>query len=106
MRRMIDAFSEFERIIIRGRTKAAMQAKKARGERVGHIPFGYQLGESGTLKEDEEEQAVLQQIHELRKRGLSTRKIASEMNLRGAFNRGGAQWNHASIHRVMTRLAA
>lgn len=106
MRRMIDAFSEFERNIIRGRTKAAMQAKKARGERVGHIPFGYQLGEEGKLKKEENEQSILKQISELRKKGLSTRKIAMEMNLRGAFNRGGAQWNHASIHRVMTRLAA
>ena len=43
MRRMIDAFSEYERLIIKERTKAALHVKKGRNERVGHIPFGYQL---------------------------------------------------------------
>jgi hypothetical protein len=37
---------------------------------------------------------------------LSTRKIAEEMNRRGAFNRGGSKWNHGSIHRVMMKIAA
>ncbi len=107
MRRMIDAFAEFERNIITGRTKAAMQAKKARGERVGHIPFGSCLSEDGIcLKEDTQEQSILSQIRELKKQGLSTRTIADEMNKREAFNRGGAKWNHASIHRAMTKLAA
>lgn len=107
MRRMIDAFAEFERNIITGRTKAAMAAKKSRGERVGYIPFGFCLSEDGVcLKEDEQEQTILNQIAELKKAGLSTRKIADEMNKREAFNRGGAKWNHASIHRAMTKMAA
>ena len=42
MRRIIDAFAEYERLIIGARTKAALRAKKARGERVGGIPYGYQ----------------------------------------------------------------
>jgi DNA invertase Pin-like site-specific DNA recombinase len=37
MRHLIDAFAEYERLIIVARTKAALQAKKARGERVGYI---------------------------------------------------------------------
>jgi len=107
MRRMIDAFAEFERNIICERTKAAMQAKKSRRERVGYIPFGYRLSDDGIhIEKDEEEQAVLTQIGELMEEGLSSRKIAAEMNRRGAFNRGGAKWNHASIHRAMTKIAA
>ena len=38
MRTMIDAFAAYERALIRARTKAALAAKKARGERVGGIP--------------------------------------------------------------------
>lgn len=107
MRRLVDAFAEFERNMIRGRTKAAMQAKKARGERVGRIPFGYRLSENEiNIEPDEQEQAILQQITDLKADGLSTRKIAEEMNRRGAFNRGEAKWNHASIHRAMTKIAA
>lgn len=107
MRRMIDAFAEFERNIICERTKAAMQAKKRKNERVGHIPFGFKLSEDGVhLEECVEEQKILNQIRKLREKGLSTRKIAAEMNRREAFNRGGSKWNHASIHRVMTKIAA
>ncbi len=104
---MIDAFAEFERNIICERTRAAMQAKKKKNERVGHIPFGYRLAEDGVhIEKDGREKAILKQIQDLMEEGLSTRKIAAEMNRRGAFNRGGSKWNHGSIHRVMTKIAA
>ncbi len=107
MRRLIDAFSEFERNIICERTRAAMQAKRAKGERVGHIPFGYRLSNDNIhIEKDQAEQLILKQIMDLMEQGLSTRKLAAEMNRRGAFNRGGSKWNHASIHRVMTKMAA
>jgi DNA invertase Pin-like site-specific DNA recombinase len=106
MRGMTDLFAGFERLLIKSRTKAALGAKKARGERVGHIPFGYRLAEDGLhIKEDELEQNILIQMRDLRQIGLSIRDIAAEMNLREAFNRGGAKWNHASIHRVMKMAA-
>lgn len=106
-RKMVKFFAEYERMVIKTRTKAAMQAKKAKGERVGHIPFGYRLAENGVhLLLDEHEQSILKQIGDLMKDGLSTRKIADEMNRREAFNRGGAKWNHASIHRAATKIAA
>jgi len=107
MRGIFDLVSQHERNIIRDRTKAALQAKKARGERVGYVPFGYRLcADQVHIEKDEREQDVIRQISELRRDGFSTREIAYELNLRAAFNRGGAKWNHASIHRAMTKLAA
>src|SRR5690606_20526464 len=53
MRRMIDAFAEYERAILKARTKAALAVKKARGERVGSIPYGKRLGSDGRTLEDE-----------------------------------------------------
>lgn len=106
MRRMIDAFGEYERLVIKARTKAALGAKKIRGERVGHIPFGHKLADDGLhIEEDELEQDILRQMRELRQNGLSIRDIAEHMNRRGAFNRGQAKWNHASVHRVMKMAA-
>jgi DNA invertase Pin-like site-specific DNA recombinase len=106
MRGMTDLFAGFERLLIKSRTKAALQAKKSRGERVGHIPFGYKLAEDGIhLEIDELEQGILRQLKELRSEGMSIRNIASEMNNRGAFNRGNSTWNHASAHRIL-KLAA
>ncbi len=106
MRGMTDLFAGFERLLIKSRTKAALQAKKSRGERVGHIPFGYKLAEDGIhLEVDELEQGILIQMRDLRAEGLSIRDIAKELNNRGAFNRGNSTWNHASAHRIL-KLAA
>ena len=100
MRRMVDAFSEYERLIIKARTRAALQAKKTRGERVGHIPFGSRLAADGKhLEPCEYEQGILRQIRGLRESGLSLRLVADELNARGLTNRGNA-WNHVSVSRV------
>jgi len=106
MRRMIDAFSEYERLVIKARTKSALQAKKARSERVGHIPFGYCLASDGKhLEQAPTEQSILGQINALKNRGLSLRQIASELNSRNAFNRGGTPWNHVAVSRVSKNAA-
>lgn len=96
-RRMIDAFSEFERNITRERIRAALNAKKRRGERTGKVPYGKCLKEDGIhLKDCEEERKILYQIATLRNSGLSIRKIASDLNSRNILNRGSF-WQHDSI---------
>lgn len=106
MRRMVDAFGEYERLIIKSRTSAALQAKKSKGQRVGHIPFGHKLAEDGIHLEIEPlEQEILQQLRELRGKGLSYREIANEMNRRKAFNRGDKHWSHVSIYNLIQRAA-
>jgi DNA invertase Pin-like site-specific DNA recombinase len=102
MRRMIDAFAEYERLIIKARTKAALRIKKEKGQRVGHIPFGYQLAQDGIhLAQHEQEQYILKQINKLRKKGCSIRETAFKMNKKQLYNRGESKWNHCSIFRVI-----
>jgi DNA invertase Pin-like site-specific DNA recombinase len=106
MRRMVDAFGEYERSIIKSRTSAALQAKKSKGQRVGHIPFGHRLAADGVhLEMDELEQEILQQMRDLRQSGLTYREIAQEMNNKKAFNRGGKNWLHESVYKMMKRAA-
>lgn len=106
MRRMIDAFSEYERLIIKARTKSALKSKKDRGQRCGHIPFGYRLAEDGVhIEECPKEQDILRQMKELHSNGLSIREIARELNERKAFNRGESLWNNASVHRHLKMAA-
>jgi site-specific DNA recombinase len=82
-----------------------LQTKKAKGERVGHIPFGQKLAADGIhLEECATEQDILQQINDLKSRGLSIRAIAAAMNERKAFNRG-AEWNASSVHRILQKAA-
>ena len=46
------------RVLARARTRAALAAKQARGERVGGVPYGYR-DEGGMLVEDAAEQVVV-----------------------------------------------
>ena len=103
---MTDVFAGFERLLIKARTKAALQAMKRAGKRVGHIPFGFRLAQDGIhLEESQEEQDILRQMSELRATGLSIREIANALNARGAFNRGQSKWHNASVHRIMKMAA-
>ncbi len=102
MKRMVDAFAEYERLIIGARTKAALAIKKTRNERVGYIPYGYRLCiDNVHLEEDEHEQQMLKMISTFRSQGLSLRKIANELNKSLLVNRQQNIWNHVSISRVM-----
>lgn len=106
MRRLVDAFGEYERLIIGARTKAALKAKKDKGERVGYIPFGKRLSDDGiTLIDHSAEQRILQKIKALRNKGLSIRNIARAMNENKILNRKQLAWNHASVHRALLKLA-
>ncbi len=92
-RRIIDAFSEYERQIIRARTKAALRAKMARGERVGSLPFGYRLAPDGqTLLRDQREQRGLALIRSLRESGHTLREIVAKLESQGIKPKRGAIW--------------
>jgi DNA invertase Pin-like site-specific DNA recombinase len=106
MRRMVDAFSEYERLIIKARTKSALAAKKARGERTGGIPYGFTLAENGiTLIENKKEQDVLSLIRKLRSKGLSFRKIGTELEKRGISTKKGGKWQAMTIKQLCEVVA-
>lgn len=101
MRGMTDLFAGFERLLIKSRTKAALRAKKDRGQRVGHIPFGYRLCEDNIhLEKDDREQDIIKEITEMREDGLAYRSIANELNEIGKYNRNSSKWNHVSVFRI------
>ena len=99
MRQMVDAFAEYERALIRSRTRAAMAVKKARGQRVGGIPFGYQLSPDGeTLQPQADEQRALRVLRELRAAGYTYQAIADELNRQGFRSRVGTPWHRQSVY--------
>lgn len=102
MKRMVDAFAEYERLIIGARTKAALQVKKKRNERIGYVPYGYKLCTDNVHVEiDEFEQKILSMIRQAREFGVSFRDIAIDLNEMKYYNRFNRPWNHVSITRVM-----
>ena len=104
MRRMVDAFAEYERLIIGARTKAALQAKKARGERTGSIPYGYNCDDGTNLIPDPDEQDIIQQVLHLQAEGLSLRAIAARLTALGKTSRG-AGWHPQTIKNILSAAA-
>jgi len=103
VRHLVNAFAEYERAIIGARTRAALQVKKARGERVGGVPYGYRVSESdpGRLRRDRDEQEALVAIRELREDGLSLRAIDRELRARGHRPRTGGKWHVQTLSNLL-----
>ena len=115
MRRMIDAFAEYEKLVIGARTKSGLAAKRRRGEKTGGaVPFGFRagpdrIGANGkttrTLVPCEQEQEVIALVRQLRDAGETMQAIADNLNARGISRREGASWDRAYIFTILKRAA-
>ena len=108
LRHLVDAFAEYERAMIGVRTKAALSAKRNRGEKTGgDIPFGFDLNNnSGLLEANTDEQEAIEIISELRRRGYTLRQIGRELEQRGVKTKNGkATWHPQVIARIVKRAA-
>lgn len=106
MRSILDATGEFERNLIRSRTKAALAAKRKAGQRTGEIPFGWDLGADGRLIENVAEQRVIRCMVDCRQAGMSLRQIAAILNGQGVTTKKGRSWYGESIRSILDRAAA
>ena len=103
MRNIVAAFSAYERMLIRARTKAALALKRERGERTGTVRYGYRVADDGkTLLPDDHEQAVIARARELRTEGASLRAVGRTLLAEGMAPRKGRAWNPQVIHRMTT----
>ncbi len=106
--RMLAVLNEFERDLVSERTVAALAHKKSKGERVGNVPFGFDLADNGVdLVDNTAEQNIITEIYNLRTAGYSLRAIAAELTKCGIFTKtGNATWKHTTIKRILDRQAA
>jgi DNA invertase Pin-like site-specific DNA recombinase len=115
MRRIVDAFAEHERLVIAARTRAALQAKRRRGERAGRVPLGYSLAPADTatsrsglpvaLVPVEAQLKVVERIRREHAAGLSMRTIAQRLTDDGVPTAtGGNRWCHSTVQRVLERF--
>lgn len=77
---IISAIAQMERDVISERTRDALAHKKANGEWIGGVPFGFKV-KGNHLVEDPEQLKVIQKAKRLRRRGKSLRDIAGRLNL-------------------------
>lgn len=103
MRTLLDAMAEYERALIKQRTKSALAQKKAKGERTGSIPFGYRLAHlSATLLlPDAHEQQIIARARLLHSQKLSHRQILKTLTLEGYTSRSGNPFVLSQIQRFL-----
>lgn len=81
-----------------------MRHKQSKQERVGEIPYGYDLSANGvTLIPNVEEQEAIGLINTLHQSGMSLRSIAAELNHCSVPSKKGGEWIHTAISRILKR---
>jgi len=105
MFRMLAVLAEFERDLTSERTKTAMAHKRMNGQRIGAIPYGYDLADDGVmLIGNPSEQAVIDEIKIMRKRGMKLQQIAGELSERNIPTKtGNTYWSHQTIALILKR---
>ena len=106
LRGILDVFAAYERQVIRARTRAALAAKRARGERTGTVPFGYVADAAGRLAPDADEQAVIAAARAMRGAGWSIRAIVAELERVGTVGRTGRALGVTQVANILNRAAA
>jgi site-specific DNA recombinase len=100
-RAIFDAHAELTREISRQRCRSSVHLKKMRGERIGYIPYGKQLGKDGVLLEDcKQERLRIKQVIKLFHEGHSWGDMAKEMVKKNLLNRKEKPWTPSSIARL------
>ena len=105
MLHMYAAFAEKERAMISARTKAALQAAKARGVVLGR--HGREvLAPANRKAAVRRAEALAGVVRAKQAEGKGYRTIAAELNAESVPTPRGGQWHLASIQRLVKRLAA
>src|SRR5207248_6676472 len=93
---ILSAVAEAERDRIRERIRDVKADQRKRQRYLGGIvPFGWRIGEDGTLIEVPEQQLAIQRIFELRRNGLSLRAISASIAAEGV------QLSHEGVKSVL-----
>jgi DNA invertase Pin-like site-specific DNA recombinase len=100
---ILAAVAEHEREMISARTKAALQAAKARGVRLGRNAD--RLASANRATAMDRARQIEHVLAELNRSGMTTREIAAELTARGITTPRGGRWHPQTVRRVMERVA-
>lgn len=101
--RVLAVLAEFERDQVSERTRAALQHKRANGEKTGgDVPYGFEARD-GRLFPKAIEQAAVRLIMRRRARGASFRAICRDLEGAGYHRRRGSGSWHPEVVRLILR---
>jgi len=104
---ILAALAQMEREQIGERTSLALQHKKAKGERLGTTPLGFETVETSEGKElipVQEELSIIKRVCDLRTEGKTLRAIAEVMNHNRVPTKRGGKWHQSTVRSILTRV--
>lgn len=106
IRSILLALAEYNREIIRARTRAAMRRHQRNGRKMSKIcPYGWMdhPEDKERIVHNEPERQVIDIIVMYYKQGKKLREIARMLVEKGVRNRTGIKWHHWQIRRILER---
>lgn len=106
MLKVMGAMNELEREQIVERTQAALDHKRAKGEKLGgYVPYGYNVTKAGVLIENALEQQRITLIKDFYYNyGLSFYEISKRLNKSNIPSKNGCEWTHKTVSRLIRRV--
>lgn len=99
---VVDAAAQYERALIRRRTREALAVKRAKGEVLGGIPYGFQRSSDGKrLEANVQEQHVILRARELHASGKSLRAVAEALTVENLRSRAGTPFSHVQVGKLV-----
>lgn len=101
------AVNQAEREVTGERTKAALQHKIAKRERVGKVLYGFDLAADGKmLVPNADEQRAIEYMKEWRAKGSTFKEIATGLDDCGIKTKEGKPWSTSAIYYILKRQSA
>lgn len=93
--------AQWERETIGERTSQALQHKKAQGEHIGGVGFGYKV--TGKKLAQSKEHEIVTAIVEMRGQGMTLTVIADKLNAEGVKTARGGKWYPKTVSNIIER---
>lgn len=103
MRRIVDAFSQYERQMISERTKLALKKAKDKGTRLGKPPYGYKRDSIGRMVKNPDTYPIRERMVELYEDGKGWSAICHILNDDGVPSQTGKKWNPTVVMRILSK---
>lgn len=91
---------EMERRQVKYRTRKAMEHKKARGQVVGQVPYGYER-QGNDLIPNLAEQSVIKAVNSMYQAGGRLVDIVNHLDSTGTLTREGKRWKAQQVKRLI-----
>ncbi len=103
--KIIDIVTKWDNKRISDRTREIIARKRAKGERVGHAPFGFTYRDK-QLVPVEDEMRIVRLICEQREKGVSYHRIARMLNEGNIASKRGGVWYAETVKTVYQHALA